>query len=338
MPPDSLTVLVRVVAVLLLVVLSATSGSGVGVPPLDLEKLLESSDLVVVGRVLSVSASGPAMAQVRGYTMLAQTITASLEVRYTLKGAPHNQVSFSYILPSTFVGYRGVPVGKNRVIFLKSGPDGYVLANPFYPSLPATMTLMPTGGPLFDEVLSQVAKVITTPDAPRDDRREAIRATYGVQSETLRVALRSALDDPDQEFRLLAATELLLRNDLQALPIAVDALNAKEAPEDVLNNIRRSLAARFQDERGIPLLTSLLKSPDAQTRRAAIVSLRNTTSTAALPGLSKGLYDADLEVRYFAVVGMAEITNQPEYRPLLKEFQEDEARYLHYWLHWARTR
>jgi hypothetical protein len=52
--------------------------------------------------------------------------------------------------------------------------------------------------------------------------------------------------------------------------------------------------------------------------------------------LSKLLYNSDKEIRYEAVMGLAEITGQGSWGPAVNIFNSDEQRYLTYWREWAK--
>ncbi len=53
--------------------------------------------------------------------------------------------------------------------------------------------------------------------------------------------------------------------------------------------------------------------------------------------LSRLLNNSDEQVRYYAVVGLGEITKQDEWTPAFPEFREHEAKYLSYWRDWAAS-
>lgn len=138
--------------------------------------------------------------------------------------------------------------------------------------------------------------------------------------------------------RLSVASALLARNDTAGLAIAVDVLLAPRplVPDHILHNLTYAISEGVQAEEAIPALTRLLGAADPRTRRAATAALRRTGSYAALTPLLSALRDSDLEVRYYAVVGLAEITGQLDWRPNMDAFESDQSRYLSYWLKWGR--
>jgi hypothetical protein len=50
------------------------------------------------------------------------------------------------------------------------------------------------------------------------------------------------------------------------------------------------------------------------------------------------LGDPDTKVRYFSVVGLAEITGQPEWRPKPDDFAAFGTKYVNHWVEWDRNR
>ena len=88
----------------------------------------------------------------------------------------------------------------------------------------------------------------------------------------------------------------------------------------------------------MPSLTRLLGAQETETRRAAAAALAHSGSRAALEPLSLALNDADAQVRYNAVVGLADLTGQSDWRPNMDVFQSEEDKYLAHWKDWALKR
>jgi HEAT repeat protein len=76
---------------------------------------------------------------------------------------------------------------------------------------------------------------------------------------------------------------------------------------------------------------------DDSTREAAAEALRRMGSKLAIRPLVQALGDQDKNVRYHAVVGLAEITGDKEHHPNLIDYKTAEPRYLEYWIEWAQT-
>ena len=82
------------------------------------------------------------------------------------------------------------------------------------------------------------------------------------------------------------------------------------------------------------LAVALLVSPDAEVRKAVASSLMHIQSPEAINLMISLLADSDFEARYYAVVGLAEATNQLDWRRNMDNFRSDESKYLKHWLDW----
>jgi len=88
----------------------------------------------------------------------------------------------------------------------------------------------------------------------------------------------------------------------------------------------------------IPELARLVVGGDVETRRAASEALAEIQDSAAVAPLIAALDDADREVRYHAVVGMAKVTGQAEWGPSPPGFMADEGKYIQHWKAWSKKR
>jgi len=105
----------------------------------------------------------------------------------------------------------------------------------------------------------------------------------------------------------------------------------------LLSNLSAALMD-IKDTSAIPTLERLLSSSNSRTRLGAIVALRQMHSSKGIVSLVAALDDIDRDVRYEAVMGLAELTGQDSWRPAISVFQADEQRYLDHWKAWAQTR
>jgi HEAT repeat protein len=64
------------------------------------------------------------------------------------------------------------------------------------------------------------------------------------------------------------------------------------------------------------------------------MALRAMRSPAALNALSAAIDDADRDVRYRAVAGLAELAGENDWLPSMPEFIANETRYLEHWRAW----
>ena len=106
--------------------------------------------------------------------------------------------------------------------------------------------------------------------------------------------------------------------------------------EYLLANLGYALEG-IKDPRAIPTLRRLLGARQVEARRGAAAALRNMRMADAIEPLLVALEDRDRDVRYQAVIGLAEITGQNEWGPSVDLFQHDEKPYLAHWREWAKT-
>jgi hypothetical protein len=314
----------------------------VGVSALDLDALTADSDVIVVGPVISVHEVGATRVTVFSQEYPARTLTGMVHVDRVLKGAlPSDFVSFRFYVPETFVGWQSVTANTYAAFFLKTGANGDLeFANPYYPSVPALPGTTVKGSTTIDQVLETVQAVITAPHGTLNQRMTALQFISYSRTPTSTAVLRSDLSHPEEFVRLEAATALVERNDSSGLTLIVDAL--LQEPSNIPDGMRQSLAANIAtwltDPKVAPKLAQLVKSPSAEIRRAAAEGLWRTHSQEAIAPLLSMLGDPDMKVRYFSVVGLAEITGQSEWRPNPDDFAAFGSKYVQHWIEWGRDR
>ncbi len=324
----------------LALVLMAAVAAAIPVPGLDVAGLVARAHIVAAGRVGAVVDHGEAFVDTpSGRTVPARSMTGELLVDYMLKGpADVSAVQFRFVVPDEFIGYGGVTPGSYRVFFLERKGDYYEFVSVHHPSVIAAPGAQLQHRSALDRVASAVAAVLRSSEMSAERRREAISTLSKTGGPVSVSALRAGLEDQDPTLRLSAAAALLLLGDVSALTSAEEALLDPQpslSPE-ILQNLRGGIRVGVKDEAAVPGLARLLSGGDTETRRAAVEALRNTSSPSAVTALAKALEDTDSDVRYVAVIGLAEITGQNEWRPGPDEFAEDDARYLRYWRDWAR--
>jgi HEAT repeat protein len=134
-----------------------------------------------------------------------------------------------------------------------------------------------------------------------------------------------------------AAVVLLQNDDVSAVDFVADRVLQTSPPLDgtTQQHINTALLGRLKNPLAIPALIRLLGSTDATVRRGAAASLRRTQSQGALEPLARtGLEDADQTVRYFAVMGLAELVGDYQHGPAITVYRQNESMYLDYWRTW----
>lgn len=314
--------------------------NAIPVPALNLAELTRDSDLIVVGGVTNVWEEKRTSVVIQGQAIAGRQLVAQLQVERVLKGQlEQRNFSFRFVI-ADFTGYKEISTPQVGVFFLRRGArQEYTVTNPYYPSLVAAIEAPTNQGNSFDRVVAEVANVLTLPNTSREYRVQAISVLKEVKHEVALEALRRVAGQPDVELRLRSVAALLWQNDVSVMKIAEEAL--LNPPPNIERRLLTNLAFAVEgikDSSAIPNLTRLLKAPEAVTRRSAASALRRTGSANAIEPLTQALNDSDREVRYCAIIGLAEITGQYEWGPSVDLFRRDEQRYLAYWKEWVKAR
>jgi hypothetical protein len=311
------------------------------IPTLDVPALTREANLIAIGRISSIEEQGHTnIEMVGGQSISARQMIATLRVNRMIKGRSDKPtLFFRFFIPDSSLAYASIIPTQIGMFFLReTQQQEYVILNPYYPFIVAAPEALTARGSDLDQVVAELAHVITSSRVSQNERSAAIAALDTVKTVAATVALRDAAMNNDATLRILAAGALLRRNDISVMSMVENMLlRPAESEKPMLGSVAFNLEG-VKDPKAIPSLSRLLDAGDIQTRRAAAAALRNTGSPSAIEPLSKGLEDNDIEVRYSAVIGLAEITKQYGHGPAVDLYMQDEQRYLTYWQGWAKNR
>jgi len=312
---------------------------------LDLDKLTNDSTLIVVGELVStreISTGTPL--ETNGSTVRVRTQDGALLISRILKDTglgvkTSATITFRFYEPEIFIGWPTPRVRTFAIFFLKTDASGVLrFTDPVYPFSPALKPAPPAGNSPIDRVVNETSSFIYAPGVPINDKTSALNYLARSRSSASTAVLKASLNYDNQELRYVAAGKLLERNDISGLPLAKAVLlRALGANSDILvNNLSSAISIGVKDPKAIPDLGDLLSSPSPEARRAAALALRRTGAQEAVSPLLSALSDPDREVRYYSVIGLAEITGQLAWRPSMDDFARDQARFLNHWRQWGR--
>jgi HEAT repeat protein len=206
-----------------------------------------------------------------------------------------------------------------------------------HPSLPAVRNAKLPPGTAQDQVTIALGQVLVAPQVPDADLFWALDALGRLKTDLARDTLRQALKSSSGNIHLDVARTLVARNDVAGLePVESALLHPAGLSNTMISNLAGSLGG-LKDPKSIPTLKRLLGMNNPQITKGVAIALRQSGSADALEPLSHLLNDGDEQVRYYAVVGLGEITNQDEWTPAFDEFRNHEAKYLTYWRDWAAS-
>jgi hypothetical protein len=322
---------------LAIIVLSTATVFSIPIPTLDIADLTNSSELVIVSRVVGVTKLKHERKTLAGIEQDCQVVQAKLEVIRSLKGSPNSStIAVNYLIPlQDSIGYRGVRNNDVIVALLElTNENGvYKFTSPYHPSLPALSLPPAKAGTVVDDVVAEVAQVISSSEADWSARRRAMFVLNHVSSTIVTNALRRAVLDTDRRVNLYASAFLLLRNDVSGLQVATKALlGTQPLRMDDRSTLLAGIDHGLHNAESINTLRELLQSPDADVRAAAASGLGNTGSSQAYSVLVHVLNDASLSVRYSAARALANLSGDGNWQPQdLQTFASEEQKYLEHW-------
>jgi len=316
-----------------------SSTSATVVHPINVPALVEASDLVVVGRVTSVQEQGSLTIDTPAGPALARGFLAGLQTDQVLKGNIESQnVYFEFLIPDVPSGYGTATQGQYGIFLLqKASNSRFKPSDPLYPLLPAVPGGLLSSGSPIDQVARKLGEVLAYNGSREFDISSALNALVSIPADSATQALRSALKTSSGDLQLDIASKLVARNDISGLDVVAKALLHQANSHGYLHMKLAGSLAGLKDPRSIPTLKRLLQTNDPEITRSVAIALRQTRSQEALGPLSELLGNGEQQVRYYAVVGMGEITQQDEWSPAFDEFQSHESKYLTYWRDWAQA-
>lgn len=316
--------------------------SAVPGPQFNLQSLTDSSELIVVAQVTRTDSAGVSSVEVGNSYVKANVMRADLNILTVLKGAlSEKKISVSYLVPEYPLGYRTLGPSVVNVLFLKSeGVGSYQFTNPYYPSLPAKSDVSLPESDVLGRILAEEQAVLISPRSQITDRLQAADAIGSVSDSRAINVLVLALSDSSATVRLEAASKLAENDNAEGAAVACRALLIPPggAPDYILHNLRVGIRDGVKDQAVVPCLTQLLHSKQNDDRIAAASALRHTASPSAVSALVGALDDPDEQVRFEAVVGIADFAGQSQWRPNLIQFHDDSAKFVSHWKAWAARR
>ena len=240
------------------------------------------------------------------------------------------------------MGYAGITVGDVGVFFLRSSKKQFRFTSVHYPYLVAARICERSSAvaPL-RAIVAELQCVLNEKDGTSVRRLAVVDALDRIPAEDSTAVLKSAAANPEPAIRWRAVSALLKRNDLTELNAAAVVLTeaSVDALEDTRHNLAYAIGSGVRNPAAIPALRRLIHGNDVVVRRASAEALRSMRNAQTIDGLIEALNDSDKQVRYFGVIGLAEITGDDEWAPSTDYFiQNEEAAFLLHWREWARTR
>ncbi len=298
-----------------------------------------AADLVVSGRVAHVAPTGRTRSVDVAFNQPEnlEVYEATFDIALVLKGSPPSRrMTFEFLgAPSDS---RGTVSGAYRIFFLVRRDNGFAVVDNSFPSVAAApdATFHPEDVEPIDRVVDLVAPTLVAPTSTRAQKLETLWTLASSHGPRAVEFLRRGVADPDDDIWQRALGMLLALHDTSRLALAEDVLMRPERhTSNAALDVRAGLETGLNDPVAIPMLTRLMKAPDARTREAVVSILGRLRSPDGVPALASGLDDEDSNVRRLAVAALSEITGeQPPVDLHVDTLDALEA----YWRAWAHQR
>jgi len=307
-------------------------------PGPSIKRLVNSADLIIVGRVERVQQTGAGSIELQGRDYPRIDFKVQMSVDETIKGQPPPyQFTFNYSNPGSDemgnVADGGLTADVYRIVFLKKLADGYAFVSPYFPSLPATPNScgpswqLISGNDDYSMVLRRVLNLLCTTSS-LEEKRAALRELNWQEDSLSAPVLKAALDLPeittDNVLKTTLLSYLLKWKDLSVLPMAEDELflSSQQVEGYMKSNLLLAISS-LDPQISVPLLSRALKLPEPDARVGAARFLQYTKSDAAIDSLLGSLDDPDREVRFAVMQSLGNITGQHAWRPHTETSESD---------------
>jgi hypothetical protein len=325
----------------LLVLLRASSAEII--PDAATARLFQASDVVVSGRVLSVETISEKAAGRPGKAFTVRHLRARISVNDVYKGTvqPNGLLSVEYDLDVPASGPRSsLSIDENAIIFLRAVDgstytytDRLAAAYRFDAAVPRTNQ---TGLPGLEAVLTEIVS-----EGAGRDRLTAAEMLLGVdhlRSATLK-ALGSNVDSKNPQLTV-SIIAVLLNSGAQQNGIKLLSSYLQQHGNDADQPIELMtvgvLLSQVGDEQFITEMEEMSSSGISAIRLGAVEALRNMRSSKAAQTLVNRLDDPDPDIRYVALMGLAETFDKHgDYAPNMRVYEGNATFYVDLWKAWA---
>jgi len=299
-------------------------------PTLSTKGLVNSADLIIVGKVERVEQTGSGDITYNGVHYPRRDYAADISVDETIKGDPlPHRFILAFSTPSTDargnVAQGGLLPNTYRVIFLTKTASGYKFVSPYSPSLPASPKPcgpnwhVQLGEGAYHKVLRWLLDLLCT-DSTSEEKQSALFVLNWTEDSSAAPFLKAALNLPNVKsnptLRMSIVSDLMYWKDLSVLPRAEEDLfdQSVRSPFYPKSNLVLAISS-LEPQISIPLLARVLKSPQPEERVAAARFLEYTNSQTALDILLSALGDPDREVQFAVMQSLGNLTKQHQWRP-----------------------
>lgn len=330
-----------------------SKGQDISLSSVDLVKLVQEADTIVIGQVVNIDELEEAQQTLKtGQIVEGNRHHATLQIDRVIKTTPDmklsKQLEFDYVRSTLYRRLNRIEVGGVGVYFLRVTPSKtFTPVDPFCVSLPALQKLPPEVNKeklaqldSFGKVLSETLMVLEF----GNDKELQMKILYlfpRIEDPSIDLVLHRILKHSDTPLHQHLIAVLIERNELSVLKEATTFLANPEIEEseelrDAAMRVAHAIQGKVKNPEAIPLLVPLLDSPNAVTREAAYFALREMGSEQCTEYLLRALHDSETRIRFNGAFGLAMLTNQTKWALTVDMWEADEKKYINHWLEWEQ--
>ena len=304
--------------------------------------VFEKSDVVCSCLVLSADVTSEENLNPPPKQVVLRHMRAVVEVKDSFKAnnvQPGDRVAVQYDVeePSTRGSLPSIVKSETALLFLRRTESGnYVFADPYLGATHFNALPPSPDGVGLTKLQSALVKVIRQND--RNDQIRALRLLEGLNAfrpDTVS-ALNSLTNSPDPEIALSSIAVLLKTKTPESVEILRRYLEtySGDARPVALLSIGSELG-QVRDAGALSAVEALSGSKYLSIKFGAIDALRTMRSPSSAPVLIQRLDDSNNDIRYFALITLAEIFGKSgDYAPLMRQFHENPEKHVALWKDW----
>lgn len=310
-------------------------------PVLDVIELTNEADLICKGEVVNTVLNKENRILYKTYKL--PKVEALFRADQVIKGQPEGE-TITIEFPSSYFSLGLAPEnlqkGEYCLVFLKKIENSvYRFATFHHGKLPISRSRMNSivekdslKKRIEMELINSLRDANPTVVLSSTRQLGKMKSRLGLES------LEKLADNDDVFIRVEAIIALLRIGSPAGISAGLDFLEIVERSREI-ENLKKRVCYAFEeitDPALVPNLAPLLQSNNFLLRRGVIRALRFMRDTSTVPCLVKALDDNDSEVRYNAVIGIAETTGKMEggWGPAVSTFRSNETKYIQHWKNW----
>jgi hypothetical protein len=317
-----------------------------------LQKVVESSDLVVVATVQANLETNSGSAKISGSVIPTVERRANLQVCRWLKGESPTAIDVGYTLLRPTAGWGGgAPDGyglldtmdpnTTRLVFLRNGDSRYqftdVVAQSIELGPDACKFPMESDDEPFHSVTATLISVLHS-SASTETKERVLQHLRVIDSAEVLPELHQFLSTTqDQTLRIASICSILAHKDPSVLGLATQEMFSSDTPWGYKVLLIEFVGSNIEPTRSIPILTRALKLSSPQVRTAAVRALYTTGSSLAIEPLLSVLDDPDHDVQFAVMEGLGWVTKQYDWRPHGNDIDEWWLACVHHWQQFRNT-